>query len=300
MRRWSTDWQAHKTTVVQSAKRRKLLAAGASGGLGVVCQNFVQDTSRTHAEIVRRAFETGRAESREVKDAGQLPAFIQVLIELHQKRRQSLGDPGCFSDPVFTKYHREVMERFFALGRLRLQYVLLEGRPVAIEYGLVGGNTIYFYQSGIEPEILDERPGWMGTIGSLRAAIRAGLPQIRFHARRLGVQSVVGARRSRLWRRVSLRGGRSCTCDTRPGLHISRCAAGPRLAGTMAGRQRRNLKAVNTNRFRGRRNDVDNACKEAARRCVLPRDNALSPAAKCHTDRCGKGTRTGALLPSRG
>jgi CelD/BcsL family acetyltransferase involved in cellulose biosynthesis len=141
-------------------------------------ESYVKTLSKTRRQrtrqIVRREFETGRAVSREVKDAGELPSFVQVLIDLHQKRRRSLGELGCFSDPNFTNYHRDVMERFFALGRLRLQYVLLEGRPVAIEYGLVGGTTVYFYQSGIEPAVLDERPGWMGTIGSLRAAIEQG------------------------------------------------------------------------------------------------------------------------------
>jgi CelD/BcsL family acetyltransferase involved in cellulose biosynthesis len=66
------------------------------------------------------------------------------------------------------------MERFFALGRLRLQYVLLDDQPVAIEYSLIGGNAIYFYQSGIDTGVLDQRPGWMSTIGSLRAAIEHG------------------------------------------------------------------------------------------------------------------------------
>ncbi len=140
--------------------------------------SYLKTLSKTRRErtrqIVRRSFDTGRAVSRQVVEPNEVGAYADVLVDLHQKRRQSLGEPGCFSDPVFTAYHREVMERFFALGRLRLQYVLLEGRPVAIEYDLLGGNTIYFYQSGIEPALINERPGWMGTIGSLRAAIEQG------------------------------------------------------------------------------------------------------------------------------
>jgi CelD/BcsL family acetyltransferase involved in cellulose biosynthesis len=139
---------------------------------------YVRTLSKTRRErarqIVRRSFDTGRAVSTQVNERAELPNFFDVLVTLHQKRRESLGQPGCFADPVFTQYHREVMERFFDLGRLRLQYVLLDGRPVAIEYDLVGQNTVYFYQSGIEPAVLEERPGWMGTIGSLRAAIEQG------------------------------------------------------------------------------------------------------------------------------
>jgi CelD/BcsL family acetyltransferase involved in cellulose biosynthesis len=141
-------------------------------------ESYVKTLSKTRRErtrqIVRESFDTGRAVSRQVLDREDLPRYFDLLVELHQKRRRSLGEPGCFADATFTEYHREVMERFFALGRLRLQYILLDDRPVAIEYDLTGGNTIYFYQSGIEPAVLDQRPGWMGTIGSLRSAIEQG------------------------------------------------------------------------------------------------------------------------------
>jgi CelD/BcsL family acetyltransferase involved in cellulose biosynthesis len=104
----------------------------------------------------------------------ELPDYFDLLVNLHQKRRRSMGTEGCFGDAKFKSYHREVMERFFAMGRLRLQYVRLDDRPIAIEYGLIGGKTIYFYQSGIETDVLEQRPGWIGTIGSLRAAIEQG------------------------------------------------------------------------------------------------------------------------------
>jgi CelD/BcsL family acetyltransferase involved in cellulose biosynthesis len=140
--------------------------------------SYVSTLSKSRRErtrqIVRRMFDTGRATSRQVVDRCELPRYFDVLVELHQKRRQSLGEPGCFADLRFTAYHREVMERFFALGRLRLQHVLLDGRPAAIEYDLIGGDAIYFYQSGIDTDLLEQRPGWISTIGSLRGAIEQG------------------------------------------------------------------------------------------------------------------------------
>ncbi len=139
---------------------------------------YVRTLSKTRRErtrqIVRRHFDSGRAVTRRVTNREELPELYSMLIELHQKRRESLGEQGCFADKRFTSYHREVIERFFELGRLRLQSVLVDGRPAAIEYDLIGGDTIYFYQSGIEPELLDQRPGWMGTIGALRSAIAEG------------------------------------------------------------------------------------------------------------------------------
>jgi CelD/BcsL family acetyltransferase involved in cellulose biosynthesis len=141
-------------------------------------ESYVKTLSKTRRErirqIVRRSFDTGQAVSRQVTSRHELPRFFDLLVELHQKRRRSLGERGCFADSVFTGYHRDVMERFFELERLRLQYTLLDERPIAVEYDLIGDNTIYFYQSGIETDLLDKRPGWIGTIGSVRSAIEQG------------------------------------------------------------------------------------------------------------------------------
>ncbi len=141
-------------------------------------ESYVKTLSKTRRErtrqTVRQAFDSGRATSRQVVDREDVPRYFDLLVELHQKRRQSMGEQGCFVDAKFESYHREVMERFFAMGRLRLQHVRLDDRLVAIDYGLIGGKTIYFYQSGIETDVLDQRPGWIGAIGSLRAAIEQG------------------------------------------------------------------------------------------------------------------------------
>ena len=66
------------------------------------------------------------------------------------------------------------MHRMFAAGRLRLHWIEYEGRPVAIEYGLTGGDTVYVYQSGFDPEFAKLKVGWMNTILSLQSAIDEG------------------------------------------------------------------------------------------------------------------------------
>jgi CelD/BcsL family acetyltransferase involved in cellulose biosynthesis len=139
---------------------------------------YVGTLSKTRRErtrqLVRRNFNTGRVSIEEAANADDAHKLYKLLIELHQKRRTSLGGEGCFSDPRFTDYHREVIDNFLRVGQLRLQGVFLDGRPAAIVYELIGGGAIYFYQSGIETDLLDERPGWLGTISSLRSAIAEG------------------------------------------------------------------------------------------------------------------------------
>jgi CelD/BcsL family acetyltransferase involved in cellulose biosynthesis len=145
---------------------------------------YLSTLSKTRRErtrqLVRRNFNTGRVSIKPAANADSVRELYELLIVLHQKRRRSLGEEGCFSDPRFTAYHREVIENFLDSGRLRLQGVFLDGRPAAIVYELIGGDTIYFYQSGIEPDLLDERPGWLGTIGSLRLTIAEGFKTFDF------------------------------------------------------------------------------------------------------------------------
>lgn len=119
----------------------------------------------------RLYFETGRAVRRSVRSRTEIPTGLAILEELHQKRRRSLGGRGVFALPGFASFLREVADRFLVSGRLRLHWVELDGRPVAAHFDLLGGGTTYQYQSGMEPDRSSERPGWLGTMASLRWAI---------------------------------------------------------------------------------------------------------------------------------
>jgi CelD/BcsL family acetyltransferase involved in cellulose biosynthesis len=125
-------------------------------------------------QLCRRQFDTGRAEVRTVQSAQDLQPSFEVLCDLHSRRRRSLGGKNRFACHRFRAFLGEAAERFWRLGRLRLQQVLLEGRPVAAELDLVGGDTMYFYQSGIDPDVASERPGWLSTIAALRRAMDEG------------------------------------------------------------------------------------------------------------------------------
>jgi CelD/BcsL family acetyltransferase involved in cellulose biosynthesis len=128
---------------------------------------------RTRA-LLRRTLDAGRAVVHRVETESQLERALAVLIDLHQKRRQSLSQAGCFASPRFTGFHREMARRLLATGQLRMLWTELDARPVAAEYGFVGGHTIYYYLGGIEPEMAHESPGWLSLAASLKMAIEEG------------------------------------------------------------------------------------------------------------------------------
>lgn len=143
-------------------------------------EEYTAMLSRSHRKELRacqrRYFATGRAVLHTVSDAAELSTAMDLLIDLHQRRRRSLGDPGCFAAPRFTSFHLDVSARLLACGQLRLHWLELDGAPVAAEYHLCGTQgTIYAYQSGIEVGALAHSPGRLATMAILRAAIVEGL-----------------------------------------------------------------------------------------------------------------------------
>ena len=128
---------------------------------------------RTRA-LLRRAIDSGRATVHRVTTHGELERAFDVLVDLHQKRRQSLSQPGCFASARFTAFHREMAAALLDSGQLRMLWTELEGRPVSAEYSFVGGDTVYYYQGGFEPQLADERPGWLSFAVSLKLAIEEG------------------------------------------------------------------------------------------------------------------------------
>lgn len=125
-------------------------------------------------QLERRVLESDRCRWQRVESPGDFERAWPILVDLHQRRRQSLGEPGCFASPQFHAFHRELAGRMLARGQLRLSWLELDGVPVAAEYHLAGGDTTYAYQGGVDPGRLEEEPGRLSTILCLRAAIEQG------------------------------------------------------------------------------------------------------------------------------
>jgi CelD/BcsL family acetyltransferase involved in cellulose biosynthesis len=145
---------------------------------------YLAGISKSHRkqlrQLERRVVESSRVQWRRVQSAVELEQAWPVLVDLHQRRRRSLGEPGCFASRVFHDFHREVAGRLLDRGQLRLSWMELDGVPAAAEYHVAEGTATYAYQGGVDPDRLEEEPGRLSTILCLRAAIDEGHKQIDF------------------------------------------------------------------------------------------------------------------------
>jgi CelD/BcsL family acetyltransferase involved in cellulose biosynthesis len=140
--------------------------------------DYLAMLSKSHRKqlrrLVERSLDTPRARWHTTHHEGEFDRDWTHFVDLHQRRRRSLGQVGCFIDSTFAAFHADVAKQLLRQGRLRLHRLELDGRPIAAEYHLVGNQTIYAYQSGIDPGVLDEEPGRLAAIAVVRNAIAEG------------------------------------------------------------------------------------------------------------------------------
>ena len=90
-------------------------------------------------QLERRVLESDRDSLASASNLeSDLDTAWDVLVDLHQRRRRSLGEPGCFASRPFHDFHREVVGRLLDRGQLRMSWLELDGTPAAAEYHLAG------------------------------------------------------------------------------------------------------------------------------------------------------------------
>jgi CelD/BcsL family acetyltransferase involved in cellulose biosynthesis len=111
-------------------------------------------TSHARTNIFRRArrlFEEFDCEFRVVDRPEEFDPAMDALIELHQARWRSKGEPGTFALNGSGRLIREAARNALATRRLRLWTLSLDKKIVAAMLGLVDKGVLHAFQSGYDP-----------------------------------------------------------------------------------------------------------------------------------------------------
>jgi CelD/BcsL family acetyltransferase involved in cellulose biosynthesis len=151
--------------------------------------------NRRHVRLLQeRLIDSGQLSSHVVTSRDELARVWEMLVDLHQRRRNELGQPGCFASPEFAGFARQAAELFFERDQLELLWVEQQGAPVGVQLGFLGGQTTYAYQVGTDPERRADSPGWLVHTASIKRAITLGHSAFDFlrgdesHKHRLGAK----------------------------------------------------------------------------------------------------------------
>lgn len=131
--------------------------------------------------LQRQFFESGRVRVHRVTSAADFHRGFEILLQLHGARWGEPAKPlGCFSDRRFRKFHETVALELLNRKQLLLTWLELDGRPIAVEYQFVDLKTVYSYQAGMDPSVVECPPGNLSIMASIQAAIAQGCESFDF------------------------------------------------------------------------------------------------------------------------
>ncbi len=140
-------------------------------------EEYMSHLSKPSRRKVRSALKRFESCECRVTFADTDKEFAQIwpaFVLLHQRRRQSLGDPGCFTEKAFGDFLYEAANEFRRNGKLDLACITLDNKPIATELCFRGESITFAYQIGIDPDALPENPGWLVNTASIQRAIELG------------------------------------------------------------------------------------------------------------------------------
>lgn len=141
-------------------------------------QYLKQLSSKERAKVgirLRRLQSRYEVRFRRCESVEQLPAFLEPLFSLHQKRWVSKGEPGSFSLPERRKFYYEMTRELFLRSRLELWLMELDGIPVAAQISLRYRDTLCSLQEGFDPDYGNDSVGYVLRSHILHQNIAAGI-----------------------------------------------------------------------------------------------------------------------------
>jgi len=104
-------------------------------------------------------FQSGELVATHLTDPADLDHGMATLRRLHQARRASLGDSGCFADPRFEPFLRDAVGQMIAVNAAKFLILEHQSRAIGIHLQLIAPGTLMMYQSGADPAWMSLEPG---------------------------------------------------------------------------------------------------------------------------------------------
>lgn len=113
-------------------------------------------------------------------DIETISSAMKILFDLHGKRWQSKKQAGAFGEKKFRDFHLDVGRAFAERGWLALNFLTLDGEPVAAGYDFKYGQKLFYYLSGFDPEFSKYNIGHLRHMYLMRYCIENGLGEYDF------------------------------------------------------------------------------------------------------------------------
>jgi hypothetical protein len=117
----------------------------------------------------------GRIEYCRATSPAEVGPALDSVMALHQQRWSRGSTGGVFAGERTRNFHRDVVQVLSEGGRVSLDLLKLDGRPIAAIYGFVYEGVYYFYLPGFDPAACPKAsPGLLLLHHRIEQAIREG------------------------------------------------------------------------------------------------------------------------------
>jgi CelD/BcsL family acetyltransferase involved in cellulose biosynthesis len=103
-----------------------------------------------------------------------------TFIALHESRRATLGQAGCFQQERFSQFLLSAATRKAESGNAVLFLATVDGRPFGVSLLMTSGKRGYLYQSGFDPNQRQLEPGHLTVTFAVQWAIEQKLTHFDF------------------------------------------------------------------------------------------------------------------------
>ncbi len=164
---------------------------------------YVRKLSHSHRRKVNKIVKqrnSGATRIEWVADLRSLEQWWPRFIALHQRRRNELGQPGCFSDPRFGDFLGTAVEQAIARGEACLIGATVQNQPIACGVFFQSGDTWSLYQCGMNSRYEQYEPGHLINAVAIETAIARGARVFDFLRGDEPYKRLWRAERQPLWR----------------------------------------------------------------------------------------------------
>ncbi len=155
---------------------------------------------RRKVNKARRLLAEGRVRYEAIGEWERIDQLWGEFVRLHQKRRATMNQPGCFFDHRFGKFLREATQRFAEQNEVWLGVLWSEDQPVGMNLVFCPESTANIYQCGMETDRSELEPGHLLNYFTIVTAIERGVRWLDFLRGDEPYKEGWGAERQELWR----------------------------------------------------------------------------------------------------
>jgi CelD/BcsL family acetyltransferase involved in cellulose biosynthesis len=112
---------------------------------------------------------------RRCENLTEIPEMLETLYFLHQKRWNSISDPGSFGSAERRELYKRMATAFLQKDWLELWALELNGRPVAAQMSFRYRDRVYGLQEGFDTDFFSQHVGYVLRAGMFEHFIRSGV-----------------------------------------------------------------------------------------------------------------------------